>query len=210
MTSTPAAKSWSAILGVMPSPPATFSPLTTTKSGSSRSRSAGSIPRSVRLPSPPTRSPANRMLMARDIQGLTPPTLIITSMRPWARPRTPDPPEPEGEPDPEAVEAGGPVGGEAASDDRETAGHAAGAGESESEPQALSSATPVVVPRWIQLVGLPLAILGLWALARASGSVLLILVVAGVVALILAPIVRLLERVFPRGLAILIVYFGGF
>jgi len=131
-------------------------------------------------------------------------------MRPWARPRTPDPPEPEGEPDPEAVEAGGPVGGEAASDDRETAGHAADAGAGESEPQTLSSATPVVVPRWIQLVSLPLAILGLWALARASGSVLLILVVAGVVALILAPIVRLLERVFPRGLAILIVYFGGF
>ena len=28
---------------------------------------------------------------------------------------------------------------------------------------------PVVVPRWVQLVLLPLALLGLWALARAAG-----------------------------------------
>jgi predicted PurR-regulated permease PerM len=57
---------------------------------------------------------------------------------------------------------------------------------------------------------LPLALLGLWALARAAGSVLLILIVAAVVSLILAPIVRLLERWIPRGLAILLVYLGGF
>jgi predicted PurR-regulated permease PerM len=67
-----------------------------------------------------------------------------------------------------------------------------------------------MVPRWIQLVILPLAILGLWALARASGSVLLILIVAGVVALIVAPLVRYLELLLPRGLAIFIVYLGGF
>src|ERR1700749_4869755 len=121
MTSTPAAKSWSAILGVIPSPPATFSPLTTTKSVSRRSRSAGSMPRSVRLPRPPTRSPQNRMLMARviGIQGLTPRALIITRMRRWARLRTADPQEPEGEPDPEAVEAGGPVDDEARDEDPE-------------------------------------------------------------------------------------------
>jgi predicted PurR-regulated permease PerM len=129
-------------------------------------------------------------------------------MRRWARLRTADPPEPEGEPDPEAVQAGGPVDDETAPDEPETAADRTDTGER--EPQALRTVAPVVVPRWIQLVVLPLAILGLWALARASGSVLLILVVAGVVALILAPIVRLLERVFPRGLAILIVYFGGF
>ena len=69
---------------------------------------------------------------------------------------------------------------------------------------------PVVVPRWIQLVLLPLALLGLWALARAAGSVLLILVVAAVVALVLTPVVRTLERWIPRGLAILLVYLGGF
>jgi predicted PurR-regulated permease PerM len=69
---------------------------------------------------------------------------------------------------------------------------------------------PVVVPRWIQLVVLPLALLGLWALARAAGSVVLIVMVASVTALVLNPLVRMLERVrVPRGLAILAVYVGG-
>jgi predicted PurR-regulated permease PerM len=70
---------------------------------------------------------------------------------------------------------------------------------------------PVVVPRWVQLVVLPLALLGLWALIRASGSVFLLLVVASVVALILNPLVKLVERArVPRPLAILVVYVGGF
>ncbi len=69
---------------------------------------------------------------------------------------------------------------------------------------------PVVVPRWVQLVILPLAILGLWALARASGPVLLILIVAALVALVLNPVVKLLERRgFRRGLAVAAVYLGG-
>jgi predicted PurR-regulated permease PerM len=69
---------------------------------------------------------------------------------------------------------------------------------------------PVVVPRWIQLVLLPLGLLGLWALARAAGSVLLILVAAAMIALILNPLVHMIERRrIPRGLAILIVYLGG-
>ena len=67
-----------------------------------------------------------------------------------------------------------------------------------------------MVPRWVQLVLLPIALLGLWALARAAGSVLLILIVASMAALILAPLVRMLERRIPRGLAILLVYVGGF
>src|SRR3954453_10379443 len=62
MTSTPAARSSSAIFGVMPRPPATFSPLTTTNGGAWRSRSAGSSPSSVRRPRPPTRSPTKRMV----------------------------------------------------------------------------------------------------------------------------------------------------
>jgi predicted PurR-regulated permease PerM len=61
----------------------------------------------------------------------------------------------------------------------------------------------------VQLVLLPIALLALWALARAAGSVLLILIVAALVALILAPLVRLLERRIPRGLAILLVYIFG-
>jgi len=133
-------------------------------------------------------------------------------MRRWARPRAADAPEPEDEPDPKAVQAGGPVETDVAEHADEPAGeHRPQRGdEGGHQPEALRTVSPVVVPRWIQLVVLPLALLGLWALARAAGSVLLILTVAGVIALILAPIVRFLERILPRGLAILIVYFGGF
>ncbi|HTU87827.1 MAG TPA: AI-2E family transporter [Solirubrobacteraceae bacterium] len=69
---------------------------------------------------------------------------------------------------------------------------------------------PVVVPRWIQLVVLPLALLALWALARAAGTVLLILLAASTIALILNPPVRMLaSRGVPRGLAILLVFLCG-
>ncbi len=68
----------------------------------------------------------------------------------------------------------------------------------------------MIVPRWIQLVLLPIGLLGLWALARASGPVLLILIIASLVALVLNPIVKLLARGLPRGLAILLVYLGFF
>jgi predicted PurR-regulated permease PerM len=88
--------------------------------------------------------------------------------------------------------------------------HAHLPGHHHKDAQGMPAVPPVVVPRWIQLVVLPLALLGLWALARAAGSVLIILVVAAVVALILTPIVRMLEVVLPRGLAILIVYLAGF
>jgi predicted PurR-regulated permease PerM len=78
-------------------------------------------------------------------------------------------------------------------------------------PSVGSSVPPVVVPRWIQLVLLPIALLGLWALARAAGPVLLILIAASVIALILNPLIKLLERrSVPRGLAILLIYLGGF
>jgi predicted PurR-regulated permease PerM len=74
-------------------------------------------------------------------------------------------------------------------------------------PGAATPAPPVVVPKWVQLVLLPLAILGLWALARAAGPVLLILVAASAAALILNPVVKRLHRArIPRGLAILVVY----
>src|SRR2546421_5353911 len=74
-----------------------------------------------------------------------------------------------------------------------------------------SPAPPVVVPKWVQLVLLPLAILGLWALARAAGPVLLILVAASTAALILNPVVKWLQRRrIHRGLAILVVYLGMF
>jgi predicted PurR-regulated permease PerM len=69
----------------------------------------------------------------------------------------------------------------------------------------------VVVPRWVQLVTLPLALLAVWALAKAAGKVLLIFIVAGVIALILNPAVAFLQRSrLPRGLAVLAVYLAFF
>jgi predicted PurR-regulated permease PerM len=67
----------------------------------------------------------------------------------------------------------------------------------------------VVVPRWIQLVALPLLIIAIYLIAKAAGIVLLAFTVAAVVALILNPIVAFLQaRRLPRGLAILVVYLG--
>jgi len=68
----------------------------------------------------------------------------------------------------------------------------------------------VVVPRWVQLVLLPLALLALWALAKAAGKVLVIFIVAGLIALLLNPAVALLHRRLPRGLAVLAVYVAFF
>jgi predicted PurR-regulated permease PerM len=74
-----------------------------------------------------------------------------------------------------------------------------------------SSGTPVVVPRWVQLVMLPLSVLALYALARAAGVVLLLFIVAAVIALILNPLVALLQRVrVPRTLAVVCVYLAFF
>src|SRR5579884_1178245 len=82
------------------------------------------------------------------------------------------------------------------------------------EPTDLPAGQPVprvVVPRWVQLVLLPLAILGLWALARAAGTVLLILIAASTFALILNPLVKILtRRGLPRGISILLVYVALF
>ncbi len=76
-----------------------------------------------------------------------------------------------------------------------------------------ASAPPrVIVPRWVQLVLLPISLLALWVLARAAGKVLLVFVVAAVIALILNPPVAFLQRrtPLPRGLAVLAVYAAFF
>jgi predicted PurR-regulated permease PerM len=70
-------------------------------------------------------------------------------------------------------------------------------------------APKVVVPRWIQLIALPLFVIALFLVAKAAGVVLLAFTVAAVVALILNPMVTFLQRRrVPRGLAILVVYLG--
>jgi predicted PurR-regulated permease PerM len=68
---------------------------------------------------------------------------------------------------------------------------------------------PVVVPRWVQAVVLPLAIIGAFLLVKAAGPVALIFVVAALIALLLNPFVVMLQRArFPRGVAVLCVYLG--
>jgi predicted PurR-regulated permease PerM len=65
----------------------------------------------------------------------------------------------------------------------------------------------VVVPRWIQLVALPLTALAAWALAKAAGKVLLLFIIAALIALILNPAVSFVQRGrMPRGIAVLAVY----
>ena len=65
----------------------------------------------------------------------------------------------------------------------------------------------IAIPRWIQLVGLPLLLLLAWTLVNMVGRAVFLFVVAGLIALLLNPIVRALGRIWiPRGLAIAIVY----
>ncbi|HUJ56033.1 MAG TPA: AI-2E family transporter [Gaiellaceae bacterium] len=71
-------------------------------------------------------------------------------------------------------------------------------------PQA---STRIEVPRWVQLVMLPLLLLLAWAVAGAVRHVLFLFLVALLIALLLNPIVRLLGRVWiPRGPAVALVY----
>ncbi len=79
--------------------------------------------------------------------------------------------------------------------------------------EASSAAEPprVVIPRWVQLVLLPLTLLAVWALAKAAGKVLVIFIIAGLIALLLNPAVAFLHRArLPRGLAVLAVYLAFF
>ncbi len=69
----------------------------------------------------------------------------------------------------------------------------------------------VVVPRWIQLVLLPIALLAAYVVVKAGSKVVLIFVVASIIALILNPLVAALAHLrFPRGLAVLSVYLAFF
>ena len=65
---------------------------------------------------------------------------------------------------------------------------------------------PVVVPRWVQMVLLPLAIIGIYAILRAAGTVVLLFTIAGLISLLLNPIVALVQKLrVPRGAAVSIV-----
>jgi predicted PurR-regulated permease PerM len=65
----------------------------------------------------------------------------------------------------------------------------------------------IEIPRWIQLVGLPLALLFLWTLASTVAHVVFLFLVAALIALLLDPLVRGLGRLrIPRGFSIAVVY----
>jgi predicted PurR-regulated permease PerM len=69
--------------------------------------------------------------------------------------------------------------------------------------------TRVVVPRWVQLVMLPLAVVGLWVVLEAAGRVVLLFIIGALVALLLNPLVTVLRRRgVPRRIAVLIVMLG--
>ena len=65
----------------------------------------------------------------------------------------------------------------------------------------------IEVPRWVQLVGLPLLLVLAWVVANAAAHVVFLFVVAALVALLLDPLVLALQRVrLPRGLSVAFVY----
>ena len=68
-------------------------------------------------------------------------------------------------------------------------------------------AAKIEIPRWIQLVGLPILLLLLWVVAGAVRHVVFLFLVAFLVALLLSPLVRAVQRVrLPRGFAVALVY----
>src|SRR5436190_21994746 len=67
--------------------------------------------------------------------------------------------------------------------------------------------TKIEIPRWIQLVGLPILLLLIWVVAGAVRHVVFLFLVAFLVALLLCPHVRVVQRVrLPRGFAAALVY----
>jgi predicted PurR-regulated permease PerM len=68
-------------------------------------------------------------------------------------------------------------------------------------------ARKIEIPRWIQLVGLPLVLLFVWTMAGAVSHVVFLFLVAALIALLLDPLVRALGRLrIPRGFSIAVVF----
>jgi predicted PurR-regulated permease PerM len=74
-------------------------------------------------------------------------------------------------------------------------------------PAGARAAPKIQIPRWIQLVSLPLLLLLIWSVAGAVRHAIFLFLVAGLIALLLNPLVRTLRRVWvPRGIGVAIVY----
>ena len=70
-----------------------------------------------------------------------------------------------------------------------------------------AEAARLQIPRWIQLVGLPIVLLLLWTVAGAARHVVFLFLVAALISFLLNPLVRGLTRVWiPRGFGVAIVY----
>ena len=66
----------------------------------------------------------------------------------------------------------------------------------------------ILIPRWSQLVGLPLVVVGTWLLVSAVNGAVFVFVVAALIAILLNPIVRAFCALrIPRGIAVFLVYF---
>jgi predicted PurR-regulated permease PerM len=71
----------------------------------------------------------------------------------------------------------------------------------------MADAQRIQVPRWIQLVTLPLLLVFLWIVAGAVRHAVFLFVVSALIALLLDPLVRVFIRLrIPRGISIAIVY----
>ena len=65
----------------------------------------------------------------------------------------------------------------------------------------------IEIPRWIQLVGLPLLLVLAWVVVATAAHVVVLFIVAGLIALLLDPLVRTLGRIgVRRGIAVALVY----
>lgn len=70
-----------------------------------------------------------------------------------------------------------------------------------------AGAAKIQIPRWIQLVGLPMLLLLLWVVAAAARHVVFLFLVAALIGFLLNPLVRALTRVWiPRGFGVALVY----
>jgi len=83
-------------------------------------------------------------------------------------------------------------------------------GEPRTERRSAERVSPggmISVPRWVQLATLPALLLITWFLLGKIGEVILIFIVAALLALVLNPIVKLLERLrVPRYIGVFVVY----
>ena len=74
-------------------------------------------------------------------------------------------------------------------------------------PMSAQPPQKILIPRWVQLVGLPLLVLGAWRVFEVVNHAVFIFVVAALIAILLNPIVRAFSALhIPRPLAVFLVY----